>query len=204
MKMLASRPVIRVFRRAFTLVELMIATAIGVGLSGTVVLLLVQSATEQRNGFADISVEEQAYILEANITRCLRSMSANQGLTPNYSTGLHDPFGNLLGYQSVVAFFPTNGAYLTATITYIASTGQVIYTPDVTSPSVQTQWITNNASAALTELYFSTSFNPDGSQNSSLVNVGFQMNDNGFSQRNPTNNPAGIFRTFSVQMRNDN
>jgi hypothetical protein len=65
-------------------------------------------------------------------------------------------------------------------------------------------WMTNSAAAVLTELYFSTSFNLDGSQNNSLLNVVFQMNDNGFSRQNPTNNPASLFRNFSVQMRNDN
>jgi type II secretory pathway component PulJ len=33
-------------RQAFTLVELLVATAVGVGLAGTVVLLLLQAATE--------------------------------------------------------------------------------------------------------------------------------------------------------------
>jgi hypothetical protein len=64
--------------------------------------------------------------------------------------------------------------------------------------------MTNSPTVALTKLYFSTSFNLDGSQNNSLVNVVFQMNDNGFSQQSPINNPASIMRNFSVQMRNDN
>jgi prepilin-type N-terminal cleavage/methylation domain-containing protein len=191
-------------RQGFTLVELMVATAVGIGLAGTVVLLLLQSATEQRNGFADTTVEEQAYRLQANITSCLRSMSANQGLTPNYSSALYNTNGNLLGYQSVFVFYPTNGGYITASISYNSSTGQVIYTPNIATPSIQTQWMTNNASAVITEFCLSTSFNLDGSQNGSLVNVLLQMNDNGFSQQNPANNPASIYRNFSVQMRNDN
>ena len=113
----------------------MVATAVGVGLAGTVVLLLVQSATEQRNGFADTTVEEEAYTLEADITTCLRSMSANQGLTPDYSSGLYDSNRNLLGYQSVFIFYPSNGAYITATISYNSSSGQVVYTPNVVTPS---------------------------------------------------------------------
>ena len=194
----------RVSRGAFTLVELMVAIAVSMGLGGTVVLLLLQSATEQRHGFADTTVEEKAYALQANITSCLRSMSATQGLTPNYSSGYHDSNGNLLGYQSVFLFYPANGAYITATIGYNSSTGQVIYTPNVLTPSTQMLWMTNTATAVLTELYFATSYNLDGSQNNSLVNVVFQMNDNGFSQQSSTNNPASIFRNFSVQMRNDN
>ena len=37
----------------FTLVELMVATSIGVILAGTVVLLLIQAVTEQRHGYSD-------------------------------------------------------------------------------------------------------------------------------------------------------
>jgi hypothetical protein len=204
MKTASTNITARISRGAFTLVEMMFALAVGMGLAGTVVLLLVQSATEQRNGYADTTVEEKAYTLQANLTTCLRSMSANQGLTPNYSTGFFDSRGNLLGYQSVFIFYPTNGGYTTASISYNSSSGQVIYTPNVLTPSTRMVWMTNSATAALTEMYFSTSFNMDGSQNNSLVNVVFQMNDNGFSQQSPINNPTSILRNFSVQMRNDN
>ncbi len=204
MKTVSSRAAAPLYRRAFTLVELLVAATVGLGLAGTVVLLLLQSVTEQRNGFADTTVEEVAYILQANITGCLRSMSANQGLTPNYSSALYNTNGILLGYQSVFGFFPSNGGYTTASIGFNSATGQVIYTPDITNPSAQNQWITNNASAVVTELCFTTSLNLDGSVNASLVNVVLQMNDNGFSRQNPANNPASIYRNFSVQMRNDN
>ncbi|HEY3855471.1 MAG TPA: hypothetical protein VGO67_13855 [Verrucomicrobiae bacterium] len=201
---LSVKTAIAMSRGAFTLPELMVASSIGVGLAGTAVLLLVQSAGEQRNGFADMSVEEQAYMLEANITSCIRCMSANQGLTPDYSTGLLDGNGNLLGYQSVSLFYPTNGGYVTANINFESALGEVAYTPNVSTPATQTLWMSNSPNANLTALYFTTSFNPDGSQNNSLVNVTFQMSDNGFSQQGTVNNPASILRTFSVQMRNDN
>jgi prepilin-type N-terminal cleavage/methylation domain-containing protein len=204
MKTAPSRIAAPVSRRAFTLVELMVATAVGVGLAGTVVLLLVQTATEQRNGFADTGVEEQAYMLQANITTCLRSMSANQGLTPDWSTSLYNGAGLLLGYKSVFIWYPTNGGYNMGNISYNSTSGQVVYTPNILTPSIHTQWMTNCASVVLTELCFSTSFNLDGSLNNSLVNVLIQMNDNGYSQQNPSNNPASIYRNFSVQMRNDN
>jgi type II secretory pathway pseudopilin PulG len=203
-KTLSTHFAARISRRAFTLVELLVATAVGIGLAGTVVMLLLQTATEQRNGLADTTVEESAYMLQANITTCLRSMSANQGLTPNYSSSLYDTNGNLLGYKSVLLFYPTNGGYNTASITYNSSSGQVIYMPNVLTPSTQVVWMSNSATAELTELCFSTSYNLDGSQNSSLINVLFQMDDNGFSQQDPVNNPASIYRNFAVQMRNDN
>src|SRR5580704_9361658 len=185
-------------RRGFTLVELMVATTVGIGLCGTVVLMFVQSATEQRNGFADMTVEQAAYSLEANITSCLRSMSATEGLTPNYSSGLLDSGGNLLGYQSVFVFYPSNGTYIMGSISYDTSSGRVLYTSNTMAASSGTIWMTNSSSVALTELYFTTSYNLDGSQNNSLVNVVFQMNDNGFSQQSVINNPTSIMRNFSV------
>lgn len=195
----------RISRRAFTLVELLVATAVGSVLAGTMLLLLCQTAREQRCGFADMTVEEQAYKLQANLTTCLRSMSANQGMTPNYSSGLYNSNGNLLGYQSVFVFYPiTNGTYITGNISYNSASGEVTYTSNVSAPSIQTVWMGKSATAVLTEFCFSSSFNLDGSEDNSLVNVLFQMNDNGFSQQNPVNNPASLYRNFSVQMRNDN
>jgi prepilin-type N-terminal cleavage/methylation domain-containing protein len=190
--------------RAFTLVELLVATAVGSTVAGAVLLLLCQTATEQRYGFADMTVEEKAYELEADITSCLRCMSANQGMTPVYSTAVAAANGVTLGYQSIDLFYPsTNGAYITGNISYNAH-GEVIYTSNVLAPSTFVVWMSNSSTAQLTQFYFSSSLNLDGSQNDSLVNVVFQMNDNGFSQQNSNNNPASVLRNFSVQMRNDN
>jgi hypothetical protein len=182
----------------------MVAVGIGVVVAGAAVLLLPQAATEERRGLADMSVEESAYVLQANISSCLRSMSCGGGMTPNLSTAAYDANHNLLGYQQVFCFLAnTNGTYTTASIQFIPTTGQVLYTPNVSAPSAQLLWMTNGPTVALQNLCFSTSFNMDGSQDSSLVNVLFQMSDNGFSQQNPTNNPASIYRSFSIQMRSD-
>ena len=204
MKTASANIAARISRRAFTLVEIMFATAVGMGLAGTVLLLLVQSAAEQRNGFSDTTVEEKDYILQANMTTCLRSMSASYGFNPNYPSELYSNGNPLYEYQSIFVFYPTNGGYNTASISYNSASGTVIYTPNVSIPSTQIVWMTNSASAVLTEFYFTASANLDGSQNNSLVNVLFQMNDNGFSQQPTNNNPASILRNFSVQMRNDN
>jgi hypothetical protein len=71
-------------------------------------------------------------------------------------------------------------------------------------PTQQIVWMTNSPTIGLHRLFFNTfSPNPDGSLDSTLVNVCFQMDDNGYSQQNPINNPANIYRSFSVQMRGD-
>src|SRR5580693_2226357 len=109
MKTASSHIAVRRSRRAFTVMELLAAMAVGLGLAGTIMLLLVQTATEQKHGYADTTVEQAA-----NITTCLRSMSANMGITPSYTSVVTDTNGNTLGYQSISMFYPTNGAYITA------------------------------------------------------------------------------------------
>ena len=193
----------RVSHRAFTLVELLCALVVGLGLSGTVVMLLVQAVTEQKHGYADTTVEEQAYILEANLTSTLRSMSASYGMSPVWSTAAYSG-STLLGYQTISIWYPSNGSYTMGSIAFNATNGQVVYTPNVTIPSTQVIWVSNTATASLSQLYFNSYYNMDSSANNSLVYVSFHMNDNGFSQQGTVNNPTSIFRNFSVQMRNDN
>jgi prepilin-type N-terminal cleavage/methylation domain-containing protein len=201
------RPTNRQFsRRAFTLIELLFAVAVGVMVAGSVVYLMFQSAVEQRKGLVNTTVEEKSYVLEANLINCLRGMSVNQGVQPDYSSPVLDSGGNPVPYtyQAIFVFNPTtNGAYATGYIQYIPASGQVLYTPDITFPATQYLWMSNSMTCRLTNFQFSTSFNLDGSQNNSLVNVNYLMDDNGFSQQNPTNNPASIFRSFSVQLRNN-
>jgi hypothetical protein len=185
-------------------VELMVAAGVGLPLAGAVVMLLLQTSYEQRRGLADSTVEESAYVLQSRITSCLRSASA-EGLTPVYASATNDPNGVLLGYQTVFVFHPnTNGGEgdVRGRINFDPSSGAVTYTPDdVNAPNTQIVWMTNSPDVVLHQLFFNTSFNPDGSLDSSLVRVCFQMDDNGFSQQNPSNNVANIYRSFSVQMR---
>jgi prepilin-type N-terminal cleavage/methylation domain-containing protein len=205
MKAISARFSTEVRRGGFTLPELMIALGVGLPLAGAVVLLLLQASFEQRYGLADTTVEESAYVLQARITSCLRSMSSSEGLTPDYSSGVYDDNGTLLGYQTVYVFHAnTDGSYTREQISFNPNLGQVVYTPDVSAPANQIVWMTNSPTVALTILCFNTfSPNPDGSMDSSLVNARFHMDDNGYSQQNLTNSPASIERSFSVQMRSD-
>lgn len=200
------RPIGRRHRGAFTLIELMVATLIGLVLAGDVVALLYQSAVEQKRGASNVTVEGQAYVLENTIKSCIRSMSANQGITPDYTTGATDSSGNFLGYQTVYLFLSntnSTGGYTTARIHFNSATGQVMFTPNMANPTNPVIWITNSPTLAVRKLCFSPSLNADGSLNSSLVNVRLQLDDNGASMQNPTNNPASIYRSFSVQMRSN-
>jgi hypothetical protein len=188
----------------FTLPELMIASLVSLAVGGSAVLVLFQGAREQQRGLADTTVEEKAHLLESTIAGCLRPMSANQGMSPDYSSALHDPDGDVLGYQTIYFFCAnTNGGYTTEQIRRDPTSGRVTYTPDISRPGSSVVWMTNSPTVALRQLCFSTSLNPDGSFNSSLINVMFLMDDNGASHQGDNNNPASIHRSFSVQMRGD-
>jgi hypothetical protein len=184
----------------------MIALGVGLPVAGAVVLLFVQAAFEQRRGLADTTVEENAYVLQSRITSCLRSMSASGGLTGVGSSAVYDASHSvIIGYQTVYGFQanPTNsGSYTTEQISFNPSSGQVLYTPNMAASSNQIVWMkTNSPTLALRQLYLIAHF--DGSQNSSLVDVHFEMDDNGYSQQGTNNNLADIDRSFFVQMRSD-
>ena len=208
MKLISARFSTGVRRGGFSLTELMIALGVGLPVAGAVVLLFVQAALEQRRGLADTTVEENAYILQARITSCLRSMSCSGGLATSNPVN-----GSPLHFQTISVFHanPTNSSSYTREQISFVSTNQVIYIPDMSPAASANQivWMTNSPTMVLRQLCFNTSSNPDGSLNSSLVNVCFQMDDNGYSQQGPTNNPASIDnpasieRSFSVQMRSD-
>ncbi len=189
-------------RRGFTLPELLVASTVGLLVTAAVMSLLMLSVLEDRLGLGCATVEEQAYMLQTTIAQNLRSMSANLGMSPDFSLP-YTVNGNLLGYQGIYVFEAlTNGAYATEHIFFNSSNGTVTCVNSAASLTNQL-WMTNNPTYTLTNLWFSTSFNPDGSIDSSLVNVALLMNDNGFAQQSPTNNCASVYRSFSVQLRGD-
>lgn len=192
----------KIGQQAFTLVELMVAASIGVILAGTVVLLLIQAAKEQLRGFSDMTVEERAYTLQANITSCLRGSSSGNGMQPVAASQVLNG-ATVIGYKSINIFKPNfdGTAFTVGNITANWDTGEVIYTPDISHPATTTLWMSNSPGVVLKKLYFATHLRLDGSQNNQLAYVNFRMNDNGTSPQNPANNVADIERSFSVQLR---
>ncbi len=192
-------------RRAFTLVELMVAMTVGLILGGTVVYLLVQAAKEQQRGYSDATVEEKAYTLQANIANCLRGMSCAYGVTGSPTNQIVNTNTGYVTWTKIYAFQPnTNGsAFTTCSISGDPASGAVVYTPNIASPLNTVVWLTNSANVKLVRFWFETTQNFDLSNDNTLVNVVFELNDNGFSNQNATNNIADIYRRFSVQMRCD-
>ena len=190
---------IQLSRRAFTLIELLFATGIGLVVAGVVVLLLVQTGREQNSGLASAMVERYTHTLQSKISGVLRGVSVNQGVTPDYSTGTL-----INGYKSIIVFNATNGGYVAGKISFDDTSGRVTYTPDNAIPATQELWMTNTVTCRLKDLRFNTSFNLDGSDNASLVTVSIKMDDNEFSQHDTNATyPASVERKFAIQMRND-
>jgi prepilin-type N-terminal cleavage/methylation domain-containing protein len=204
MKMKSAQRGGRASRRAFTLPELMVASSVGLLITSAVISLLMLSALEDRLGLGCATVEEKAYVLQTTIAKNLRPMSANQGMSPDYSLPYTAPNGSVLGYNGIYVFVAmTNGTYANEHIFFNSTNGAVTCVNNSTSPATQSLWMSNSPTCNLTNLWFSTSLNPDGSVNGSLVNVAIEMNDNGFAHQNPTNNCASVYRSFSVQLRGD-
>ena len=195
----------RTCRQAFTLVELMVAMSVGVILAGTVVLLLVQAGTEEQRGYADSTIEERAYILQADVTTCLRGMSCGYGATISSTNQELNATNGVAGYTKIYVFQPNaaGNAFTTGMINADLVTGAVVYTPNILVPGTTNVWLINSPNVRLDKFYFNTYPNLDGSQNNSLVYVTFQVDDNGYSRQNINNNVANIQRSFAVQMRCD-
>jgi hypothetical protein len=191
--------------RAFTLPEVLVAGSIGVIITGFIMALLLDSGAEARMGFGVATVEDQAYYVEGQLTRNLHAMSANQGITPDQSTMCYAPNGSFLGYQGIYAFqILTNGTTVTEHIVFDPTHGTVTCVTNTAAAATSTvRWFTNSANCVVSNLWFNTSVNLDGSDNASLVNIGLEMNDNGYAEQNSTNNCATIYRSFSVQLRGD-
>src|ERR1039457_673839 len=84
----------------FTLVELMVASGVAVMVLGVTMVLLIESAKENRRGVADASVEQAASDLQSKIIFYLRGMSASEGVL--FSAPVTNGSGAVIGYQSVI------------------------------------------------------------------------------------------------------
>ena len=91
---------VRRWRQAFTLVELLVASAVATIVTAGALVLLIESAKENRRGFADATVEAAAAALQSKIIAYLRVMSATEGVI--FATPATDGSGALLGYKGII------------------------------------------------------------------------------------------------------
>ncbi len=189
---------------AFTLVEVLVASSIGVMVAGTTMVLLLASAQEEYRGLADTTVEQEASNLSSRITQCLRMMSASQGVVFD-TTQPETEGGAIVGWRRIVVAAGPAPDYPRVELKFNPTTGKVTYNPDCSNAGNAQILFQNNSEAVVRRLYFWPSFRADGRQDNTLVNVLIDIDDNNSSRRNLASsdqNPSSIERSFSVKMRN--
>ncbi len=185
--------------RGFTLLELMVASSVGTMIAAGSLLLLLESAKEDRRGFADANVEQSASVLQSKLMGYVRVMSATEGVV--FATPATGESGTLLGYKSLI--MARGPDYPREEISFNPTDGRVLYKPNRGTTAGQIMLMQNGGNVALRILCFSPSLKTDGTPDNALVNVFFKMDDQGFSRRPADQNPASICRSFSVRMRNN-
>jgi prepilin-type N-terminal cleavage/methylation domain-containing protein len=190
--------------RGFTMVELLVASSLAALVAGTAMLLLIQSAKENKRGVADATVEQMSSDLQNKIIQDLRVMSAGEGVI--FSSPATNPSGTILGYQNIIVARGPAPDYPRQQISFDPGTGRVLYNSNLSSTNAPAILVQTNSRAVVRVLSFSPSLKTDGTADNALVNVLIEMDDNGSSGRFGTshsNNPANVWRSFAVKMRNN-
>jgi type II secretory pathway pseudopilin PulG len=190
--------------RAFTILEFLVASSVAGLVAGTAMMLLIQSAKENRRGVADATVEQVSSDLENKIIQSLRVMSAGEGVV--FSSPATNSSGALLGYQSIIVARGPAPDYPRQQISFSSATGKVLYNSNLASTNAATFLVKTNSCAMVRLLSFSPSLKTDGTPDNALVNVLIKMDDNSSSRRfgsSRSNNPAIVWRSFAVKMRNN-
>ena len=187
-------------RRAFTMLEFLIASGVGALIAGAAILLMVETTKESLRGLADYTVEQQASDLEHKIGRYLRSMSANEGVvffTPSAS-------GGYPGYCRIIVARGPAPDFCREELWFDPDTKMVAYRTNRTqTASEQVIMRSRTNVVVLRNLCFFPSLKSDGTLDNSLVNVVFDLDEDGASGRHANTTPARIQRTFAVKMRNN-
>ena len=186
--------------RGFTLIELMVAVSVGTMVIAGPMLLLLESAREQRRGLADATVEQAAGKLQSQLVGYLRPMSANESVI--FSAPATNSAGAIIGFTSIIMAAGPAPDYPRQQITFDAADGKVMYYLDRSLPNTAILIVQNQSNMVVRQVCFSPSLKMDGTPDNALINVLIQLDDNGSSGRTVTPNPASIWRTFSVRMRN--
>jgi prepilin-type N-terminal cleavage/methylation domain-containing protein len=190
--------------RGYTMVELLIAASVAALVAGTAMMLLIQSAKENRRGLADATVEQVSSDLQNKIIQNLRVMSATEGVV--FSSPVQNALGSLLGYQSIIVARGPAPDYPRQRISFDPGTGSVLHKSNVASTNAPAILVQTNSRVVVRGLTFSPSLKADGTPDNALVNVLIKMDDNGSAGRygaSRSNNPANVWRSFAVKMRNN-
>jgi hypothetical protein len=184
---------------AFTLVEVMMASGIASLATGAGLLLLLESARESRRGFADATLESRVNEIQTRIIGCLRPMSADEGVI--FAEPLTDQDGAILGFQRIIIARGPAPDYPREELRFESVNGRAIHDPNRAISGNEVTVGQSTPGAVIRRVCFWPSLKKDGTPDNSLINVSITADDNGSSGR-PLPNPANVWRTFTVRMRN--
>ena len=181
-------------RSGMTLVEILIASSIGVVVLGALLTLVTVVAKEQRRQMVDSNLQQEANLLEDKITRLIRSMSAAQAVIAGDPAPGGPPF-----YRKIIVAQAATPAPREQ-LAYDAVNQTCIHLANTAVPAVQDVLNKPTYVAVLRNMYFFISEKNDGAPDASAVSVFFQMDDNGSGARRKTNS---VTRSFTATMRNN-
>lgn len=191
------------WRTGFTLVEVLIASSLGVLVSGAVMVLFLETARENYRALADQGVEHAASLLQDRILAHLRSMSARAGLVYRAPVIQEEV---AVGYRRVTASRGMPPDFPREELQFDSVGGRMLYFKDASNTNSENATVllqSKVGSYRLREACFFPSLKIDGTPDNSLVNVILVLDDDGSSRSRPTGNPISVERTFSVRLRND-
>lgn len=177
-----------------TLVEILIASTIGVVVMGSLLMLVTVVAGEQRHQMVDANLQQEANLLEDKITRLLRSMSASQATIMGDAISSGSPFYRKLIIAQGGTPVPREQ------LSYNVTNMSCIHLANTTLQSAQEFYFKTSSVAVLRNMYFFISEKNDGAPDASAVSVFFQLDDNGSGRRKKTNS---LTRSFTATMRNN-
>ncbi|HXG48258.1 MAG TPA: hypothetical protein VNO52_11590 [Methylomirabilota bacterium] len=202
---LAHLPSIRPLRRllglfrAFTVVDLMVASSLAVICLGGMLSLVMQVGTEQRRIVGDGLVQQEGGLLQDKLSVLIRSMSNSEGVifgdpVPSAPTF----FRRIIVARGEAPDFPRESIYFNPT------NRMVIHDPDRSVANDEVVLFAPNANAVVRELYFYPSLKVGAVTDSTTLNVVLEMDDDGYSGRTDGRGHitrSSIHRYFTVKMR---
>lgn len=186
---------------AMAIVEMVLASAVGVLVLGALLTLVMEVAKEQRRGMVDSSLETEANLLEDKLNRLLRSMSSAESVLTS------DPIatGSVFFRKIIIARGQTP-TYPREEIAYDSTLCKLVHDPTRSASGDEVTLMQGTNSIVLRNCYFFLGTKVDGSLDSSAVSVFLQFDDNCNAMRRNADRSlrrTQATRVFTVKMRNN-
>ncbi len=183
------------------IVEMVLASAVGVLVLGALLTLVMEVAKEQRRGLVDSSLEMKANLLEDKVNRVLRPMSSGESVVTADPTATGSVF-----FRRIIIARGQTPAYPREELVYDPVNCRLVHDPNRAAAGDENILMQGTNSVVLRNAYFFLSAKADGSLDSSAVNVFLQFDDDFTAmRRNPDRSlrRTQVTRVFTVKMRNN-